>query len=317
MQQKTGYSGWISLKKQSEEKALMIKDNGEIFRSVDKRLWSAETRLKIMKDTDVTMQVLSTVPIMFNYWAKGEDSAFLCRYLNNHISSVVDHSPKNFIGLGAVPLQSVDLAIEELKRCKNDLKLSGVMIGTCVNDYNLDSKHFDPFYKTAQELDCPIFVHPVATLEQTGRMAKFMLPYLVGMPTDTTIAICSMIFGGVFEKFPNLKVCFAHGGGMFPYTIGRIDRGFHTYPTNFERNISPTKYVRKIYVDTLVHSIDSLLLASKVFGEDRLLLGSDYPFLLGEDKPGHLIECSTFLTKEQRERFLFRNATNFFNLKLD
>ncbi|RWS25150.1 hypothetical protein B4U80_06657, partial [Leptotrombidium deliense] len=262
MKKKSGYSGWINIKHLNNKEAVMVKDSGETFRAIDAKLWSVPSRLKIMQESGVDVQVLSTVPIMFNYWAKAEDTEYLCRHLNDHLASVIRNNEKHFVGLGTIPLQDTNLAVNEMRRLKSELKLSGVILGTNIGEVNLEDKRFDAIYRTAQELSLPLFVHPIADA-QKGRLEKFMLPYLVGMPTDTTIAICSMICGGVFERFPNLRVCFAHGGGMFPYTVGRINRGFHTYPKSFQKEnaFPPTEYLGRIYVDSLLHSTDSILLA--------------------------------------------------------
>lgn len=216
----------------------------------------------------MNIQVLSTVPVMFSYWAKPNDANDLCSMLNQHIASVVNDNPKHFIGLGTVPMQSPQLAVEQIQKCKYDLNIKGIMIGSHINEYNLCDKQFDVIWKACEEMKMPVFIHPWG-MEQKGRMANYWLPWLVGMPAETTTAILAMIFGGVFERFPELKVCFAHGAGMFPYVYGRAEHCFNVYPKDMQidNTFPPSKYLGRIYADSLVHTNDSLDLAMKVLGE--------------------------------------------------
>ena len=182
-----------------------------------------------MDQTGVDIQVLSTIPVLFNYWAKASEGLDTSRFFNDHIAETVSSNPKRFIGLGTLPMQHTDLSLKEMERCKVELNLKGVEIGTNINGKNLNDPSFFPLYEAAQDLDCALFIHP---WEMMGakEMSRYWLPWLVGMPAETTRAICSLIFGGVFEKFPNLRIAFAHGGGTFPYTIGRIEHGYHVRP---------------------------------------------------------------------------------------
>lgn len=204
---------------------------------------------------------------MFSYWAKAEHTAWLSRFLNEHVVDTVRQEPHRFIALGTVPLQSPQLAVEEIKHCKS-LGMNGIMIGTHVNELNLDDKQFDPVWKTCSDFNLPIFVHPWG-MKQTGRMSKYWLPYIVGMPAETSAAICSMIFSGVFEQFPKLKVCFAHGAGMLPYIFGRAEHGFHVYPNDMQKDnpYPPRKYLNQIYADSLLHTEDAIELLIKLLGE--------------------------------------------------
>src|SRR5207244_4658177 len=170
-----------------------------------------------------------TVPVMFSYWAKPQDTCDLARLLNDHLAEVVRQFPRRFVGLGTLPLQAPDLAIRELERCRKDLGLQGIEIGSHVNDWNLDHPALFPVFEAAQQLGAAVFVHPWDMLAKE-RMSKYWLAWLVGMPAETALAICSLIFGGVLERLPRLRVCFAHGGGGFPGTFGRIEHGFQVRP---------------------------------------------------------------------------------------
>ena len=329
LDKKFGYSGFVRLEHCDECSAkMMIGDR--FFREIKDNTWNPKRRIEDMDHTGVTMQALSTVPVMFSYWAKPRDTLELCRILNDHIAEVVRANPTRFAGLGTVPLQDVDLAAQELTRCVRELGLRGVEIGTHVdpNDHchgpdcrNLDHPSLDVLWKTAQDLNAAIFVHPWDMMGKE-RMPKYWLPWLVGMPAESSLAICSMIFGGIFERFPRLRVAFAHGGGAFPGTIGRIEHGFHVRPdlVAIDNRTEPRKYLAndkgpaRFYVDSLVHDVEAVKLLLKVFGAQRVALGSDYPFPLGEAEPGKLIESIVDLSAKEKSQLLAETAREFLGL---
>jgi aminocarboxymuconate-semialdehyde decarboxylase len=294
-------------------RARMIVD-GSLFREIDRNAWDVETRLFECDAAGVSVQVLSTVPVMFSYWAEPDPALELARRLNDHIAGVVAAYPARFVGLGTIPMQSPDLAIAELERCVRDLGLSGVEIGTNVNGANLDSPELFPVFEAAAALGAAVFVHP---WEMAGRerMTRYWLPWLVGMPSEISLAICSLMFGGVLEKLPALRIAFAHGGGAFPATIGRIARGFEARPDlcAVSSNVSPREYLRRIYVDSLVHDPRMLRYLIDAMGSDRIALGSDYPFPLGEPRPGELIDSCGFL-EGTRARLLHGTALEWLGL---
>merc|ERR1711973_359883 len=217
---------------------------------------------------------------MFSYWAKPKDTLDLCHILNDDLAKTVAKYPKHFVGLGTLPMQDPELAVQELTRCVKELGFPGVQIGSHINDWNLDAPELDPFFTAAEQLQAAVFVHPWDMDDMSGRINKYWMPWLVGMPSETALAICSMIFGGVLERHPCLKVCFAHGGGAFPFTIGRIEHGFNVRPdlcavTNPH---SPRKYIGRLYTDCLVHDENVLKFLVETIGENNVILGSDYPF---------------------------------------
>jgi aminocarboxymuconate-semialdehyde decarboxylase len=291
---------------------MMIGDT--LFREIEDNCWSPERRLEECDRDGVTVQVLSTVPVMFSYWAEPRHGLELARLLNDHLAGVVARHPRRFVGLGTVPLQDAELACGELERCISGLGFAGIQIGTHVGARNLDDPALFPVFQTAERLGAAVFVHPWDMLAPE-RMRSYWLPWLVGMPAEAALAICAVIFGGVLERLPRLRIGFAHGGGAFPGTFGRIARGFEARPDLVAaRNPNPpSDYLRRIYVDSLTHDAEMLRLLLKLHGKERVALGSDYPFPLGEPQPGSLIRSMPDLDESTRTRLLHGTAFEFLN----
>lgn len=310
--QKFGYGEFIHVEHRNCQACMMKGD--KLFRVVEDNCFEVDVRIKDMDLTNVKMQVLSTIPVLFNYWAKAKDGLETSRFLNDHIAESVAKHPNRFIGIGTVPLQDIDLAIQEMERCVTELKMPGLEIGSNINGKNLNDKSFFPFYAAAEKLGCALFVHPWEMMGEND-MQKYWLPWLVGMPAETSRAICSMIFGGVFEQFPKLRVAFAHGGGSFPFTIGRIEHGFNVRPdlVAIDNAINPRNYLDKFWIDSLVHDASALHYIVDLFGNEKICLGSDYPFPLGEHHPGKLIEEGNFNTSI-KNKLLFENAQQWLGL---
>ena len=305
--------GFVRLEPGGPGRARMTID-GKLFREVGSNCWDASTRIAESDRDGVNVQVLSTVPVMFSYGADPRRALELSRRLNDHIAEVQAGRPDRFVGLGSVPMQDPERAIGELERCMRDLGLAGVQIGSNVNGDNLDSPELFPVFEAAQQLGAAVFVHP---WEMVGRerMPRYWLPWLVGMPAETSLAICSLIFSGVLERLPRLRIAFAHGGGAFPGTFGRIARGFDVRPDlcAVANAVPPREYLRRIYVDSLVHDPLMLRYLVELMGAQRVALGSDYPFPLGEARPGELIESCGFPEKT-RARLLHGTALEWLGL---
>lgn len=315
LRERYGYGGFPAIEHVAAGCARLTID-GRPFREVRSNCWSPAERLVECDRDGVTVQVLSTVPVMFSYWARPGDGLDLAMRLNDHIASTVAAHPARFVGLGTLPLQAPDLAIRELERCTRDLGLAGIEIGTHVNEWNLDAPELFPVFEAAAALGVGVFVHPWDMLGRE-RMPKYWLPWLVGMPAENALAICSLIFGGVLERLPRLRVAVAHGGGAFPFTLGRIEHGFRVRPDlcAVDNPVPPSRYLDRLVFDSLVHDRRALRFLIDLVGAERIALGSDYPFPLGEARPGSLIDELVDRSSDERERMLWGTAAEFLRLE--
>ncbi len=261
--------------------------DGKFFRELFANTWDSELRIAEYEKFGVQVQVISTVPVMFSYWAKPNQALELHRSLNDHMAETCRAYPRHYAGIGTVPLQAPRLAIEELERCVEQLGLQGVQIGSHVGAWNLDAPELFDFFAAAESLGAAILVHPWDMMGSES-MPKYWLPWLVGMPAEQSRAACSLIFGGVLERLPDLRVCLAHGGGSFPYTIGRIEHGFNMRPdlVATDNPHNPRDYLKRLYFDSWVADDRALRYLLDTCGVDRVMLGTDYPFPLGEQSPG-------------------------------
>lgn len=297
-----GYGDFIMLHHHEPRKAWMIQGEKK-FREIDINCWDVQVRLEEMDKFRIDIQVISTIPVMFSYWAKPKDGLRVARFFNDHIAHIIQQYPKKFVGLATVPMQDISLAIKELERCQS-MGFRGVQIGSNVNQKNLTEQDFGEFFAACESLNMAVFVHPWQMMGQEY-MAKYWLPWLVGMPAETARAIANMIFSGVFDKHPHLRVCFAHGGGSFIPTIGRIEHGWECRPdlVAIDNPNNPRKYLGKFWVDS--HTCDHKLLQYLIdeIGTDKIVQGSDYPFPLGEAIPGELVRTAP-ISDEQKNIIL-------------
>lgn len=310
--EKFGYGDFIHLVHHRPGFAKMMKGE-KFFREIEANCWDAQLRIDEYASHHTQVQVVCTIPVMFSYWAKPADALEISKFLNDDIAQVVNDYPKNYIGLATVPMQDAKLAIQELERCK-EIGLVGIQIGSNINDLNLNEEQFFPIFQACQDLGMALFVHPW-NMMGFKHMERYWLPWLVGMPAETSRAICSMIFGGVLERLPKLRCNFAHAGGSFLPTIGRIEHGFNCRPdlVSIDNNVNPREYLGKFWVDCITHDPVMLEYILKMVGTDKVTLGSDYPFPLGDLEIGAFIEKMD-LPKETVEAIFWKNTLDWLNL---
>ena len=304
--EKFGYGKFIELIHNDNGTADMIQ-GGQFFRTIEENCWDENLRIEEYKKYETQVQVVCTIPVMFSYWAKTNDCVALSQFLNDHIAELVQRYPNNYIGLGTIPMQDTQAAVDELERIKK-IGLVGIQIGSNINDENLSEDKFFPIFETCQRLGLAVMIHPWQMMGFDS-MKKYWLPWLVGMPAETSRAACSMIFGGVLERLPELRVCFSHAGGSFLPTIGRIEHGFNCRPdlVAIDNPVNPRNYLGKFWVDSITHDIDALEYILKMQGSNRVCLGSDYPFPLGDLEIGKFIEESGLNAADKEN--IFHNAT--------
>ncbi len=310
--EKFGYGDFISLLHHKKDRALMMK-GGKFFREISANCWDPELRIREYEQFKTNIQVISTIPVMFSYWADAKDCLDLSMFLNDHMAGIVENYPDHYIGLGTVPMQDVDMAIQELERL-DKLGFPGVQIGSNINNQNLSKPRFFEFFEACEKLDMAILVHP---WDMMGKeyMEKYWLPWLVGMPAETTRAITSMIFGGVFERYPKLRVCFAHGGGSFIATLGRIEHGFKCRPdlVAVHNNVNPRDYVGSFWVDSVTHDPEMFKYILRKVGSEKVCVGSDYPFPLGDLEIGSFID-DLELSQDDYENLMYKSAMDWLGI---
>ena len=272
-----------------------------------------QERIEDMDSQGVDMQVLSPAPYFSNYHLDIEDALAASRELNDEIAAAVRDHPDRFSGLATVPLQDVSSAIKELDRSMN-AGLKGAQLCTHVNGRNYDDPALFEFFEAAQRSGAFLFFHPHAPAAPE-RMMPYYLGNLIGNPLDTTIAIASLIFGGVLDRLPDLKLCFSHGGGYACYGIGRMDRGFAVRKES--RGVissPPSSYLRRLYFDSLTHSYTALDYLLETVTRDNVLMGSDYPYDMGYDSPAEWVLGAPNVSDSDKQKILGDNAAKLLGI---
>jgi aminocarboxymuconate-semialdehyde decarboxylase len=304
---------WLRIDEDGERGQIMKGD--QPFRPVDRVLWDARARLAEMDEQGVDIQLSCATPIMFGYSAPARAAADWARRMNDHALTFASANPARLKVLAQVPLQDLELACAEASRAKASGHV-GVQIGNHLGDRDMDDAHMVDFLIHCANNDIPVLAHPWDMMGG-ARMKKWMLPWLVAMPAETQLGILSLILSGAFERIPKtLKLCFAHGGGAFAFLLGRVDNAWkHRDIVRQDCPRLPSSYVDRFSVDSAVFDPGSLRLLTEVMGAGRVMLGSDYPFPLGEPRIGALIEAADFLSASERQRLFAGNAIDFFNLQ--
>jgi aminocarboxymuconate-semialdehyde decarboxylase len=284
------------------------------FRPVVPPLWDPAARVAMLDEQRIALQVVCATPVMFGYaWPAALAAEWAAR-MNDAVLDFCGHAPHRMKALAQVPLQDTELACREADRAMA-AGCIGVQIGNHVGERDFDDAGLEAFLAHCAARGIPLLVHPWDMMG-AGRMKRFMLPWLVAMPAETQLAMLSLVLSGAMERLPpSLRICFAHGGGGFAFLLGRADNAWH------ERDIvreacphPPSHYARRFHTDSAVFSHGALRLLVETMGADRVMLGSDQPFPLGEQRVGELVAGAPFLAEADRQRILHGNASAFFGL---
>lgn len=310
---KAGGANWPSMVPAEPcHRHVMVANN--VFRTVSHQCWDCNVRQADMDRTQVARQVLSPMPELLSYWFDVEDGAAICRYLNDVIAEMVARDPTRFSGLGAVPLQDVDAAIRELEYIMLELKLSGVEIATNINGRVIGDPQFEPFFAAAERLNAAVFVHPLRPTATERIVGPGVLQAALAFPTDTGMAAASMISGGTFAKYPKLRIAYSHGGGTFASLLPRFQFVWETLPEMKKAvTLEPKVAARRMFYDSLVYDRQAAEHLIRVFGEDQVMSGSDYPFSIMEPEPSKFLDALQ-VSDQVRDKLRFANARRWLGL---
>lgn len=264
------------------------------------QLASVEGIIEGMRAEGLEQRVLSPPPFTYRYWEGLDDAAERCRVLNDTLAEVVA-GQEEFLGLCTVPLQDTDGAIAEFERAVRDLGHVGVTVGTIVGDENLTTPRLEPFFSVVEQAGAPVLVHP--DFVPSPRLGDYYLVNVLGMPVETATAMANMVFSGMLDRLPDLRVCFLHGGGAAPFLWGRWEKGWEVRPeARQEISRPPHEYLSELYCDSLTHSVEALAFLVRVAGADRVVLGTDTPFDVREPDPRGRLAAVPGITDSQRDQ---------------
>lgn len=306
-----GIAGWPWLKQHSTCAATIMLGDRE-FRHVTDQCFAPLRRIGDMDAEGIGRQMLSPIPVLFCYWGSPEATDQFARIQNDYIAQTIAAHPQRFLGAGTVAMQAPKLAIRELERIAK-MGFQAVEIGTNVMGRYLDDPDVVEVLEAASELGLAVFVHPWDSIGE-DRLKAYYLPHMVALPADTAAAIARLIFGGVLDRLPKLRIGFAHGGGSFLPLLARIDHGF---AVRREAKVAisrpPSSYVKRLFFDSITHDPEMIEMMCRRVGSNRVMLGSDYPFDMGIQHPNELI-AKTALGAADRDNILYRSAEEFLNL---
>ncbi|HEX6692715.1 MAG TPA: amidohydrolase family protein [Burkholderiales bacterium] len=283
--------------------------SGKVYRTVSDGCWSVPRRIEDMGKQGVARQAISPMPELLSYWLPLDDAKVMVRYLNEQIAAMIALSPKNFVGLGAVPLQDTESALDELDFVVKKLRFSGVEIASHVNGASIGDPRFEPFFAACEQMGAAVFVHALRPAGMERIVGAFS-EQAVLFPNEIAIACASMITGGVAARHPKLRIAFSHGGGTMPILLPRLVHAWNMVQKSKESlTESPAVTAKRFYYDDVLFDADSIRFLVNRFGASQVLVGTDYPFALGEQDPlGRLAaldsETRNLITSTNAKRFL-------------
>lgn len=289
--------------------------NRDMLAGIRHKLVDPKERLADMDRMGIDVQAISPAPFQYYYWTDSEVCRATSRCVNDRLAEIAAEHSDRFVALGTVPLQKTELAIEELERIVKKLGMRGIEINTNVNGEELSTERLRPFWAKVEELGALVFMHPMGFTEGQ-RLTDHYLNNLVGQPLESTIAVSHLIFGGVLDSHPGLKICIAHGGGFLPVYSGRMDHAYRAR-SDCRHGVSkqPSEYLKQLYYDTVVFSREHLVYLVERYGADHLMLGTDYPYDMAEPDPVGLITGTSSLTDTQKLEICGGNAARLLGIR--
>ncbi|WP_138418127.1 amidohydrolase family protein [Aquibacillus sediminis] len=289
-------------------------EQGYIYPYLDS-FYDEGVKLREMNEKEIGVTVLSTAPPLFYYWADKDVAHYAAQLVNDEVASFVKKNPTRFRAMATVPMNDVELACQELDRVVREYGIKAVEIGSHIEGKLLTDKEYYPFFKKAEELGVMVFIHPYY-IGSKNNLEKYYLTNLIGNPLDTSVTIAHMIFSGFTQRFPFLNVCFAHGGGYIPYQIGRLEHGYKVReePKADGLKQSPTEVLKKFYFDSITFNKQSLEFLVDLVGSEKVLMGSDYPFDMGDPQPVQTIH-SLGIEVSDKNKILSQNVQDLLDIK--
>jgi aminocarboxymuconate-semialdehyde decarboxylase len=258
--------------------------SGKVYRTVADGCWSVPRRIEDMGKQGIARQAISPMPELLSYWLPLDDAKVMVRYLNDQIAEMIGQAPRRFVGLGCVPLQDMDSALRELEYIKT-LKFSGVEIASHINGTSIGDPRFEPFFAACEKTGAAVFVHALRPAGMERIVGAFS-EQAVLFPNEIAIACASMITGGVAARHPKLRIAFSHGGGTMSILLPRLVHAWNmVQKTKESLTESPAVTAKRFYYDNVLFDSDSVKFLINRFGAGQVLVGSDYPFALGEQDP--------------------------------
>jgi aminocarboxymuconate-semialdehyde decarboxylase len=273
---------------------------GEVW---NRKMSDFDENIADLKSADMNMGILQPTQTMFFYWTEPSAAGELSRMVNEYTAEAVRQHPEHFLGLATIPLQDVDLAVKELAYAVQELGLRGVVTGSNINGHGFDEEQFQPFFEKVEELDVPIFVHP-SNPAGTQRVSDYYLVNFLALPLETTVMAAQLVFGGVLDRFPKLKICLSHAGGILPFLLGRLEHGQSERPEAQERCKHVfSHYLKNFYVDTITFRADTLHFVLEIMPEGHVFMGTDYPYDMAEANPVGMVKAA--VTDENLQQKIF------------
>lgn len=288
--------------------------SGKVYRTVSDRCWSASRRVADLADMGLGLQAISPMPELLSYWMEARDAAGLLRYINEQIAEMVDLSGGKLCGLGAVPLQDIDLAIAELDHVIDTLGFAGVEVGSNINGRPIGAPEFAPFFAAAEAKGAAVFVHALRPCGMERVIGPKQLQQALGYPGDVGLAAASVLTTNLIERFPGLRIAFSHGGGTLAMLLPRLEQARRVFaPLQEAISASPTEQARRLYFDSLVFDPATLRHLVAVFGASQIMIGTDYPFAFHDNSPVESL-CQAQFDQSVHEQLLRGNARRFLGI---